>query len=150
MSGTGRQVQLVGGPFDGRAIEVAEGLHVVRVPQATEFANAVRVIDLPRKPSYVVHDYRLYGSEGRWEGMVDDAWAQMDVSEQVFVEGGGAVRAVLRQQLTASLQQQAGDRELDRRKVWRVGYDKSRMMFTVKAFVGPHRVKLAKQERTPQ
>lgn len=139
------RVRMIGGPRDGETIETPPGVRTIKVAVPTNPA--------PRRPvdlSWHEVDYDVYGTEARWEGMITDAYAVYQVTNQALSDRSAnrGVRAMLREIMTKNLQRLAPEKVLDRRKIWRAEYDRSTDMVTLTAFVGPRRVRngLAKRD----
>jgi hypothetical protein len=121
-----------GGPLDGAKMETS-GAHIVRVPRPVPYGA-------PTDLTYSVWEYRRVGDIYRFETLIDDAKAMMDISEQVFREPEARryARSMLREQL-GSLDPA---KDVDR-IVWVLARDRLRFTFTIVAVVGGRRAEHA-------
>lgn len=130
---------LEGGPEDGRVLTVADGTHIVRIPQRQPVSAAGRPILTVEVVEYVKSG-RVY----RWDGMIGDAQAEMGIAEEVFRDP--RARRYARAELRRQLEHLAPTKELGR-VVWVVGREPHRFLYHLVAFVGGHRAEYASQRR---
>jgi hypothetical protein len=124
-----------GGPLDGQTLAIAEVAHVLVYPVMRRDPANVRRMRDPGL-SYDTIEYRRSGDVFRWEGLINDAVAQYEVTAEAFREP--IVRRELRRMLRRNLERLDPDKEVDR-IVWVVGHDPLRSMFHVGAAVGGRR-----------
>ena len=132
---------LEGGPHDGRRV-TTDGTRVLRMP----VMRPMNVLDMRRGPQVAmdVVEYELFGRVYRYTELIGDAWAEMAVSEEVFVEP--RVRLMVRQQMRRHLEGLDTDKQVDR-IVWRVCRSDRTFTWVVRAFVGPRRIERALSAR---
>lgn len=117
-----------GGPLDGQRLETS-GVQIFRVPRPIPW-NA------PTDLGYSIWEYRRSGSVYRFETLIGDAYAEMSVAAEAFIEP--LVRRFVREGLRRMLQDLDPMKDLGAVK-WAIGHDSSTAMFAVAAFVGGRR-----------
>ncbi len=133
--------RLVGGPGDGRWVETDHSVHLVIVALPV---MAVYGDDSPSIRDNVATYYRV-GDVYRWEDLVEDAWVDIDVSDEMLIEVGPVARRLLREQIHAELKELAAGKELGR-IVWRVTVS-GPYTHRFRALVGPRAVERGLEER---
>lgn len=143
------KVVLDGGPFDGREIETSGAPHVIRMPVSVQQDYFRKVVPFRHGPelSMEVVEYIRMGGVYRYEHLIDDAWADVEVSAQALAEGGPVVRRLVREQLRECLENLEPKKEVDR-IVWRLSTYRPLMTYRIRALVGPHRVERGLKERS--
>lgn len=146
MTAASREYRLEGGPRDGERV-TTNGAYALAVPIMQPIEVVPKVVPFNRfRPSFEQVMYYRTGDIYRWEGLVGDAWCDMAVSEQVIVEGGPALRRLIREQMRRTLEEMASPKELGP-IVYRVSPDLLRFSYKVRAIVGPRRVELGLRDR---
>jgi hypothetical protein len=124
-----------GGPLDGQRMET-NGAHVVKVPIPLPRGTEAFDIGL----TFSVGEYERAGNIYRYETLIGDARADMEVTAEAFREP--IVRRECRRMLRRHLEELDQKKDVDR-IVWVLARDPHRSMFSVAAVVGGRRAEHA-------
>jgi hypothetical protein len=130
-----REYVFEGGPLDGER-RVTDGAHIVRVP--VPLPRGMEVFDTGL--TYSVWEYERVGQVYRYETLVPDAVAEMQVTAEAFRDPH--VRRYAREMLRRNLERLAAPKQVDR-IVWVLARDEHRSMFSLAAVVGGRRAERA-------
>ena len=137
----------VGGSADGKRLTLTEPAAVLRVPVRQPVEIVRKVIPIRESLTVHVEEYRRHGEIYWWDGLIEDATAAMDLSDEILAGGGAALRALIREELRRYLQDLAPNKELHR-IIWRIKPGDRMFIHRVEAYVGPRAVERGLHERS--
>jgi hypothetical protein len=137
----------VGGPLDGRHLATSGArIFIAPIMRPVEVVYSTSVYSHFDELTFNETRYERFDDLYWWEGLVADAWADCDVTDEALALGGALIRREVQRMLRRELIEMAGDKELGR-VVWRVVPSSRVGIRTFRAFVGPRAVKRGLQVR---